>query len=450
MLLSVVLVISCHQQKTNESTTSAALETHVERAILELSNIWYPKTIDSLNGGFWSDFDYQWKKKGKQNKFLVSQARHVWTAATLTEFHNDERYTKIAAHGVEFLKNKMWDSLNGGFHSLFEIGGDSLQLLSNGKSAYGNSFAIYGLATYYKVSKDTLALELAKKTFHWLEEHARDSVYGGYFDVLAQDGSWLLKIAENNKNYPSFIRKDWKDQNSSIHLLESYTSLYEVWPDELLKKRLQELLILIRDTITTEKGHLTLHLHRDWTPVSLRDSSEAYRKDHFYLDHVSFGHDIETAFLMLEASHVLGLENDSTTHSIAKKMVDHGIKNGWDKDIGGFFEGGYYFDQDICSVENKSKIWWTQAECLNSLLLLAQLYPEEKRYHELFERQWSYIQDHMVDKMHGGWFSEGLDSNPQAREGAKAHIWKVNYHNLRSLINVSKMLKGEFALTKPQ
>lgn len=146
------------------------------------------------------------------------------------------------------------DHEHGGFHTLFGFESDSLKLLSNGKSAYGNSFAIYGLATYYKSSKDTSALALAKKTFDWLDKHSRDSVYGGYFDVLAADGSWLLDHEGKNTEYDNFIRKDWKDQNSSIHLLESFTALYEVWPDPLVRKRLGELLILVRDTITTDKA----------------------------------------------------------------------------------------------------------------------------------------------------------------------------------------------------
>jgi mannobiose 2-epimerase len=378
---------------------------------------------------------------------LVSQARHIWTTATLAEFYDDDHYEKIAAHGYKFLKDHMWDTVNGGFYTLLGIEGDSLKLRSSGKSAYGNSFAIYGLATYYKISKDSAALNLAKKTFYWLDKHAYDPIHKGYFDVMGQDGSWLLEVKENADNYNNFSRKDWKDQNSSIHLLECFTALYEVWPDKLLKQRLEELLLLIRDTITTENGYLSLHLHRDWTPVTLKDSSETYRKEHFNFDHVSFGHDIETAFLMLEASHILGRKHDTITLQKAKKMVDHGIQHGWDDEVGGFYEGGYYHNPGSCTIEDFAKVWWTQAEGLNSLLLMAQLFPEENRYEKLFEAQWHYLNTYMVDPNYGGWYHEGLDSKPDANKDAKAHIWKVNYHNVRSLINVTKMIRGEFMLT---
>ncbi|KAA2219347.1 AGE family epimerase/isomerase [Maribacter flavus] len=444
-----LLCVSCEEIPSENNDTKKQLLTALEASLDTLSNVWYPRTIDSVHGGFWSDFDYKWEKVGEQNKMLVSQARHVWTASTLALYYNDSKYQQIAKHGYHFLRNHMWDSQHGGFHTLLGVEGDSLKLLSTGKSAYGNSFAIYGLATYYKVSKDTSALNLAKKTFRWLEEHAHDPEYGGYFDVLQMDGSWMLDVTENDRNYDNYIRKDWKDQNSSIHLLESFTALYEVWPDALVKERLEELLVLIRDTITTKNGYLILHLQRDWTPVSYKDSTESVRKENFFLDHVSFGHDVETAFLLLEASHVLGKKNDTLTMRRAKIMVDHALDWGWDDSKGGFYEGGHHWEEtNTRTIEDARKVWWTQAECLNTLLLMSKLYPEEPRYYELFEKQWHYINTYLIDHTYNGWFDAGLDTSPEAEKRAKAQIWKVNYHNVRSLMNVIKMMKGEFELTQ--
>ncbi len=442
----VILFMGCSGPSKKKDQKNVLLS-QLETALDTLAKVWYPKTIDSAHGGFWSDFDHEWQKVGPQHKMLVSQARHVWTTSTLALYHNDPNYLRIATHGFHFLKDHMWDSINGGFHTLLVRKADSLKVRSTGKSAYGNAFAIYGLATYYKASKDTAALHLAKKGFLWLEEHARDPEYGGYFDVLQMDGSWMLTVTETDSNHENFIRKDWKDQNSSIHLMESFTALYEVWPHALVKERLSELLVLIRDTITTEKGYLTLHLERDWTPVSYRDSTAAARKENFFLDHVSFGHDVETAFLLMEASHALGREHDSVTLVKAKKMVDHALDWGWDASTGGFYEGGYYWDDTKRTIEDSRKVWWTQAECLNTLLLLSKLYPDEPGYYDLFEKQWRYIHTYLIDHTNGGWYAAGLDTSPEAEKRAKAQNWKVNYHTTRSLINVIKMMKGEFALT---
>ena len=448
LLVMAVWFNSCETGKKETMNMEKLLEQQIGNSLDSLVKVWYPRVIDSGNGGYWSDFNYAWEPEGPQNKMIVSQARNIWSAATLARYYGDSAYTAMAEHGYRFIRDHMWDEEHGGFYTQKGFFGDSLRLMSKTKSAYGNAFAIYGLAAYYKVSGDSAALGLARRTFSWLEEHAHDPEYGGYFDVLQQDGSWLLGVDDVKAGYENFNRKDWKDQNSSIHLMEAFTALYEVWPDGLLRERLEEMLSLIRDTITTDKGYLTLHLERDWTPVSFRDSSEAYRSKNFYLDHVSFGHDVETAFLMLETSHILGLENDTLTLKKAKKMVDHALDNGWDPRLGGFFDGGYYLKgSENCTIQNAAKVWWSQAEGLNALLLMARLFPAEERYYKHFERQWRYINQFMIDHRHGGWYHEGLDTNPMAATHAKANIWKTSYHNARALMNVVEMLKGTYVLT---
>jgi len=438
-------IISCKEEVSEKVMAEQLLEKQISVSLDSLVKVWYPRVLDRDHGGYWSDYDYAWELDGIQDKMIVSQARHIWATATLAQYYADPSFLEMARHGYLFLRDHMWDGEHGGFFTQKRIYGDTFLLVSKTKSAYGNAFGIYGLSAYYKASGDTAALDLAKKTFYWLEEHAHDPEYGGYFDVLKQDGSWLLDVEKDTAGYENFVRKDWKDQNSSIHLMEAFTALYEVWPDSLLRKRLEELLKLIRDTITTEKGYLTLHLERDWTPVSLRDSSESYRRKNFFLDHVSFGHDVETAYLMLETSHALGLENDTTTLKKAKKMVDHALDNGWDDRFGGFYDGGYYpAGSDKCVIQNGAKVWWSEAEGLNALLLMARLFPEEERYFQHFRSQWHYIDHYLIDHEHGGWYHEGIDSDPAAAMDPKANIWKTSYHNTRALMNVVQMLRGTY------
>lgn len=414
----------------------------------ELLNVWYPISIDSLYGGFLTDFSYDWQLKGPQNKMIVSQTRHVWTTSQAAIFFNDDRYRRIAEYGFRFLKDYMWDTHYGGFYWLCNREGSLSIANGDRKNAYGNAYAIYALATYYEMSSDTSALNLAQQTFRWLEKHSHDPEYLGYFDQLTRDGTWLSE-SRLAMNAQSRTRAGWKDQNSSIHLLEAFTELYKIWPDSLLRVRLSEMLTLIRDTITTEKGYLTLFLERDWTPVSFRDSSAAVRKANYYFDHVSFGHDVETAYLMLEASQVLGSKSDFKTLTIAKKMVDHALANGWDTEYGGFYERGYYFDHsDSIAIISKLKIWWVQAEGLNALLLMANLFPQEKKYAEGFKKQWNDINKYLIDHKHGGWYEEGLDQSPEQVKAPKARDWKANYHNARALMNCINMLKSGHELIK--
>lgn len=415
----------------------------------ELLNVWYPISLDTVHGGFLCDFTFDWKPQGRQHKMIVTQTRHVWTTSQAAKFLKDEHYRKIAAHGFRFLKEKMWDELHGGFYMLRNRdGGPADYSYQNEKRAYGNAFAIYALAAFYALSGDTAALNLAQKTFLWLERHSHDPEFNGYFDQMARAGSLLSKDRAKTQAW-DLASIGWKDQNSSIHLLEAFTELYRVWPDTLLRRRLQEMLVLTRDVVAHKQGYLILNLHRDWTPVSFRDSSAAVRQANFFLDHVSFGHDVETAYLMLEASRVLGLEADTKTLVVAKRLVDHALVNGWDKINGGFFERGYYFaNADTISIISSVKTWWVQAEGLNALLLMAKLFPQEKKYNEAFKQQWAYINNYLIDHEHGGWYEEGLDKSPEQVKAPKARDWKVNYHNSRALMNCIKMLKLEHELVK--
>jgi cellobiose epimerase len=242
---------------------------------------------------------------------------------------------------------------------------------------------------------------------------------------------------------PSTADTGYKDQNSSIHLLEAFTELYQVWPDPLVYERLKEMLLLIRDTIVTPKGNLTLFLYPDWKPVSFADSSEAVITKHHQLDHVSFGHDVETAYLMLEASHVLGIHNDTTTLRIAKKMVDHALNNGWDNLVGGFYDEGYYFkDKPGITITHDTKNWWAQAEGLNALLLMADLFPEDElQYYKKFETLWEYTDNYLIDHEHGDWYAGGIDKQPEMKTALKGQIWKSIYHHYRSLDNCIQRLR---------
>ncbi|MCB0688819.1 MAG: AGE family epimerase/isomerase, partial [Saprospiraceae bacterium] len=286
----------------------------------------------------------------------------------------------------------------------------------------------------YRLSKKEEVMDLAKKTFQWLEEHSHDPVKGGYFQFLLEDGT-ALKEGHTN---PA------KDQNSSIHLLEALTELYMVWPDELLKERVREMLVLVRDTITTDYGSLTLFLDQDWNPATNRDSVEEYIRQHIHEDHVSFGHDIETAYLLMEASHVLHAADDALTREKTKKMVDHTLDNGWDKEHGGIYDGGYYFkDKPGMTIVLHEKAWWAQVEAMNTLLIMTDLYPADPHgYETYFLEMWEYVKDYLIDPEYPGIFVKGLDQSPDARTADKAGIWKGNYHNVRSFLNCIKRLRS--------
>ncbi len=418
----------------------AALADEVEYGLrAEILDAWYPRAVDREAGGFLSGFDRTWQPVGDQRKMIVTQARHVWTTAQAAMWTGDAAYGEMALHGAAFLRDAMWDDEHGGFYWLVERDGTPLAEGAGQpeKQAYGVAFGIYGLAAAHEATGDEAALDLAVEAFRWLDAHAHDAEHGGYFNLLARDGTPYRD---------GLGRTPPKDQNSSIHILEAFTELYRVWPDDTLRARTEEMLALVRDVITVEPGTLTLFSTADWTPISYRDSTAAVREASWYYDHVSFGHDVETAYLMLEAAHVLGLD-PAPTRAAGKRMLDHSLRTGWDRRNAGFMEAGYYFaDGDPLVVVDSTKNWWAQAEGLNTLLLFGDAYPDDPlAYHDRFLEMWALVQAYLVDHEHGGWYRGTLDRQPELRAADKGGIWKGPYHTARALMNVARTLRGSHA-----
>lgn len=437
LCLGILLSLTgaCQDEKKSEADENdrrQRIAAEIDSVLNNQYQLWYPRAADWEHGGFFSRFTYDWQPEGLQDKFIVTQARHIWSTSTIAYRDESNRdFEKYGRHGYQFLKDVMWDQEHGGFYNMVSREGEVMADDEGQvrKQLYGNAFAIYGLASYYQVSGDEAALNLARDTFQWLEKAAYDPDHGGYFDSLTREG----------RPYESGFAKDY---NSSIHMLEALAELHLVWPDSVVKDRLYEMFQVVRDTIVTDKGYMNLYFREDWSPVVYKDSSRALQEENLSVDHITFGHDIETAFLLLEAAHSLGFNADSTL-ATAKKMVDHTIDHAWDNEDGGFYDYGYYFQgDDSLTVTQTSKEWWSQVEALHSLLIMAGYFPEDPRnYFDLFARQWAYIKKYMLDQEHGGWYRGGIDEDPEVQKSPKASIWKGNYHTFRGLLRSQELLE---------
>lgn len=443
MRAAILCIMATVIANSSYAQTRGTVAAEMKRSMVdELMKPWYPKAIDTADGGFLSSFTYDFKPTGNQDKMIVTQARHVWSNAKAAELYPQVKYYADGArHGYEFLRDKLWDKQYGGFYTFTDKKGEPKKGNFAPKEAYGNAFAIYALAAYYQQSGDTAALNLAKREFWWLEKHSHDPVNKGYYQHMELDGT---PIKRPDGLQPR-VELGYKDQNTSIHVLEAFTELYQVWPDDLLKERLQEMLDLLMQKIIHPKGYLMLFFQPDWTPVSLRDSSMAVLEKNRSIDHVSFGHDVETAYLMLEAAHVLDMNDNSQVMALGKKMVDHALDNGWDNKVGGFYDEGYYLkDKPGMTILADTKNWWAQAEGMNTLLLMSDHFPNDRhQYYQKFLQLWDYTKTYLIDHENGDWYQGGLDKQPQYKLALKGQIWKGTYHTFRAFMNCVARLEPD-------
>ena len=443
IFLIFLMLLSC--QKEQEPVFDSPNDQLKNILIHHSTTPWYPRVIDTINGGYYSTYSFDWEKQANQNKFIVTQSRHIWSLSKLYEFFPDSsKYKNFAEHGFQFIKTHMWDDDYGGFFQLVDSTGQVPEgEYSLEKRAYGNSFAIYALSAFYKISKNEEALELAKDAFSWFDHAAYDTVHGGYFQYLYQNGDIIPRsVLSDGYSAGDKVLVGLKDYNSSIHILEAFTELYSVWPDKLLKIRLLEMYEVVSGTMMDERGFLKLHFYPDWKLVPDEELTKLAGEGSFYTNHITFGHDVETAFLLIEAADVLGLEI-TEVKQLAKKIVDHSLDNGWDQEQGGFYEQGKFVDGSM-KITDRNKNWWAQAEGMNSLLLMHQYFPDDpQNYYENFELILKYIDKNLIDHQNTGWYSFGIDHSPKYATAHKAQIWKGNYHTVRSLLHCIKMLEKE-------
>lgn len=196
---------------------------------------------------------------------------------------------------------------------------------------------------------------------------------------------------------------------------------------------------IVRDNFIGEKGYLSLYFTPEWKEITY-DVIGKQGLEKLYDMHITFGHDIETVFLLTEAAAALGIKLDDAFLRFLKKMTDQVLARAWDNTAGGIFERGKWIDDDLV-ITDSTKVWWSQAEAMNTLLLMSILIPEkEPKYFEFFTKSWHYNKTYMIDHEFGGWYPAGIDSTPAARKAMKAQIWKGTYHDARAMLRCIEAL----------
>ena len=415
--------IDAQERLTDANKMAGEMEAILRRDIL---GVWFPRSVDQKDGGFYSNFDRDWKPSASAGKFSVFQGRMVWVASQIAMKRPElkAQFLPIVSHGMKYLQDVLWDKQYGGFYwGRNDDGGTSPQY-TDGKHLYGMSFGLYGATAAYQATNDASALELAKNAFRWMDEHAHDAKNGGYAEWLTRDGQVVQPSSENERfetvpvaGFPI----GYKSMNTHIHLLESFTQLYEVWKDEILRRRVIELLEIVRDKICVEPGVMNLYFTADWRAIP---------------DHDSYGHDVEAAYLMLEAEDILG-RHDPKTEKIARRLVDHALAYGWDETNGGLYREGTTFGK----AEDLRKEWWVQFEGLNALLLMHEKYGKQTAtYFAAFQKQWRFIRDKQIDHEFGGVY-DTVERDGTVKDYSKARIWKEAYHDTRALLTVTERLR---------
>lgn len=376
---------------------------------------------DDENGGYYGWVSYDLETDKKAMKGCILNSRITWFFSNvymlckqglITEEEcrahgfSGEDIKAEAQHAYTFLKEKCVDRVNGGVYWSVTYDGRPDDTT---KHTYNQAFCIYALSSYYDATGDAEALKLAEELVELIESKCTDEI--GYLEAFTID----FAPESNEKLSENGVMAE-KTMNTLLHVFEAYTELYRVSKNETAYKRLMYMMNTIAEKIYNPKLHRQeVFFDRVFRPI---------------IDLHSYGHDIETAWLVDRGVEVLG------EASYAEKM--NPITQDLTAEIYRVaFDGHSLANECERGVVNEHRIWWVQAETVVGFLNGYQKTPEHKEYLEAALSEWEFIKEYVVDKRNGSeWYWEVQKDGTPYPNRPIVEQWKCPYHNGRMCLEV--------------
>ena len=368
---------------------------------------------DDEFGGYYGYMDYDLKVDKRAVKGCILNSRITWFFANAYTLLKDESLLEEAKHGFAFMKEHCMDKENGGIFWSMKYDGTPEDTT---KHTYNQAFSIYALSSYYEATHDEEALAMAKELFHIIETKCTDEI--GYKEAFDKE----FHEVENDKLSENGVIAE-KTMNTLLHVFEAYTELYRVAKLPEVKERLEWIMDTFADKVYNPKLH--------------RQEVFFDRNMNTILDLHSYGHDIETAWLMDRGVEVLGEKKyEEKMTPITKDLTAEIYKVA--------FDGHSLANECEKGVVNVHRIWWVQAETGIGFLNGWQKDPSRTEYLDAAKSEWQFIKDHVMDKRQGSeWFWE-VDQSGKPYEGRPiVEPWKCPYHNGRMCFEVIRRLEGK-------
>jgi len=379
----------------------------------ELQNIlkyWSTNSIDEVNGGFVGERDHYNNLIPNASKGIILNSRILWSFSAASNHLKTDSYKILCERSYNYLKTYFNDKNSGGVFWELDAEGNPI---NTRKQVYAQAFMIYALSEYYMFSKNKEPLNWAIELYELVEKYAKDYIFKGYIEAFNIDWSPIADMRLSDKD-----ENEAKTMNTHLHVLEAYTNLYKVYKNERLKNNLEDLINLFLTKFLNSNNNLNLFFDEQW---NLKSSV------------ISFGHDIETAWLLIEAAKVIEDEKlIIETERVAVLIADVFIENGVDID------GGVMNDYEPKNGRlDGDKHWWPQAEALVGLRYAYNITKDEK-YLIISTKILNFIQTKIIDKTNGEWFWRVNKEGKLYTSDYKIGMWKAPYHTSRACIVLNK------------
>ncbi len=361
---------------------------------------------DNTYGGFIGRIDGNDYRLPFANKGVIMMSRILWTFSAAYKMFNDVTYLDAAKQAKDFLLNYFIDPHFGGVYWEVDYKGSAV---NTKKQAYAIGFVIYGLSEYYRAASDKDCLDTALELYRLIEKHIYDEGRNGYIEALTMDWKEIedMRLSEKDEN-------ERFTMNTHLHILEAYTNLLEVYPDDRLRERVKNLILIFTEKIINKKScHLGLFFDESWNEKK---------------NIVSYGHDIEASWLLYEAAEATGDKSlIDKLKSLSSEMADAAAE-GIEPD------GSMIYESDKRHVDAE-RHWWVQAEAVTGYFYQYILTGDTKAL-QTSVNVWEYIKKNIIDYTNGEWVWSIYADGSVNRIEDKAGFWKCPYHNGRMCLEL--------------
>jgi len=399
---------------------------HLEHGIIPF---WLARAKDAQYGGYLTNFDEQGQAQEMPEKYLNTQCRLLWWFSQMhRKYPSIPGSADMARWGIDFMLKYFWDEQYGGFYWKVKRDGS---FCDDAKIVYGESFAIYALSEYTLATGDPRGLEYASKTFDLLQKYCADTRFGGYYENVLRD--WSVEEA-------GFAGGDRKGLDTHMHLMESFTTLYEASQAPIHRRKLLQIIDLIANRMVDPVTNCGLNqfdvafnpipaiaIKRTWNAERMGETPAQPTET------TSYGHNLELVWLMQRALTIANA--DFTPYlPLMQKLLNHGVTHGVDWEYGGIYRDGLR-DGGPLVLE---KEFWQHSESLVGFLAGYELF-NDPRYVDAFEALWNFVHKYMIIENVGEWRTL-LDRTGQPIDPNIGNPWKVSYHTGRAMMESKERL----------
>ncbi|HEY4416506.1 MAG TPA: AGE family epimerase/isomerase [Verrucomicrobiae bacterium] len=377
---------------THTAGRQKLLATYRDGLLQDTMRFWFPRALDSEQGGFLHCFDRDGALLDS-DKSIWAQGRMSWMLLTL--FNTVEQrgdWLAWAKGGIDFLNRNGFDTDGRMFFHVTRDG----QPIRKRRYAYSEAFAAIANAAYARAAGDGAAAARAHDLFD------------RFVDWNFTPGKMPPKFTGTRPLTGLAPRMITIVTAQELRANLGASAKLDGWVDRCIEE-----------------------IERLFLKPGLRVVMECVGPNGEIIDHfdgrtLNPGHAMEGAWFIM---HEGKLRGDRRLIKLGCDMLDWMWARGWDEEFGGIFYFRDVFDRPVQEYWHDMKFWWPHNEAIIATLLAYELTGDVKyaRWHQLVH-DWAH--QHFGDTQQGEWFGY-LHRDGRVSVPLKGNLWKSFFHHPR-------------------